>query len=163
MYTPHEGEFESGTARYNPVRRGFEFTRDDSTPVSELVFCANTLAMVPTTEGSIFLFGKPLTLAEDADRSYESRNSGQPLTADAWNQDCDTREDSEPELLYSDDDEDWNDGDSDEAEEDIWTFGEDDSVKWQISIELYTRFTQTSMLSHVHLYIKLLHNMPCTS
>jgi len=131
MYTPHEGEFESGTARFNPVRRGFEFTRDDSTPVSELVDRANTLAMVPTTEGYIFLFGKPLTLAEVADRSYESRNSGQPNTADAWNQDWDTGEDSEPELLYPDDEGDSDDGDSDEAEEDVRTFGEEDSVKWQ--------------------------------
>ena len=112
MYTPHEGEFESGTAMYNPVRRGFKFTRDDSTPVSELVYRANTLAMVPTTEGSIFLFGKPLTLAEDADWSHESRASGQPPTSCACDQDSETGENQMPNLVWSDEDE-----DSDEAEE----------------------------------------------
>lgn len=133
MYTSNEGEFKSGTARYNPLHRGFDFTVDKSDeriPVKELVNRADTRTMLPTTEGFLFLFGKPFTLAEDADRSYESRHSGQPLTADAWNQDWDTGEDSEPELLYSDD-EGSDDGDSDEAEEDVRTFREEHSVGWQ--------------------------------
>jgi hypothetical protein len=84
MYCPDGSKWLSGTARYEPDLEGgqsaFVFDEDKTSQVSELISCPNATALVPTTGGFMFLFGKPLE--ETADHICPGNNNIQSQTVE---------------------------------------------------------------------------------